>query len=55
MKRWKKEFDKEFKSHEDGVTKGIAEFFYEAGWTRAIIAMEERLKQDERKVDDERI
>jgi len=54
MKRWKKEFDKEF-TIVDEFTKGVAEYFYEAGWTKAIVAMEEKLKQDERKLDDDPI
>ena len=39
MKRWKKEFIKEYQI-EDDVARGTAEYFYEAGWTRAIIAIE---------------
>jgi len=54
MKRWKKEFDKEFAIN-DKFIQGVAEYFYEAGWTKAIIAIEEKLKQDERKVDDDPI
>ena len=51
MKRWKEEFNKEFKLDETDMSRGLGEFFYEKGLTKAIEVLEERLKDEHRKVD----
>jgi len=54
MKKWKEQFNKEYQI-ENEVDRGMAEFFYEQGWTRAIEMLEAKLHDEHRKDDEDEL
>ena len=52
MKKWKEQFNKEYQI-ENEVDRGMAEFFYEQGWTRAIEILESKLHDEHREGDED--